>query len=146
MGGSIVTRQSLSSCSTLVRTTVIARRKSLSVRSQRARGESRYTDAGDSKEKPPAGVMPVVRFKTPLTGEVTWDDQVKGPITVANQELDDLVIVRGDGVPTRFGVVVDDIDEHHARDSRRRPRQQHAAPDQHIQGARSDAAQVRTCR
>jgi glutamyl-tRNA synthetase len=42
---------------------------------------------------------------------VTWDDQVKGPITVGNQELDDLVILRGDGVPTyNFGVVVDDID------------------------------------
>jgi glutamyl-tRNA synthetase len=42
---------------------------------------------------------------------VTWDDQVKGWITVANSELDDLVILRGDGVPTyNFGVVVDDID------------------------------------
>jgi glutamyl-tRNA synthetase len=36
---------------------------------------------------------------------------VKGPITVANAELDDLVILRGDGIPTyNFGVVVDDID------------------------------------
>jgi glutamyl-tRNA synthetase len=36
---------------------------------------------------------------------------IKGPITVANAELDDLVIVRGDGVPTyNFGVVVDDLD------------------------------------
>ena len=44
----------------------------------------------------PAGVTPVLRFKTPLTGEVTWDDEVKGPITFANAELDDLVIA-----PTR---------------------------------------------
>ncbi len=80
---------------------------------QRARGEKPRYDGRwrDSKEKPPAGVTPVLRFKTPLTGEVTWDDQVKGPITVGNQELDDLVILRGDGVPTyNFGVVVDDID------------------------------------
>jgi glutamyl-tRNA synthetase len=36
---------------------------------------------------------------------------IKGPITVANAELDDLVIVRGDGIPTyNFGVVVDDWD------------------------------------
>ena len=80
---------------------------------QRARGEKPRYDGRwrDSKEKPPAGVTPVVRFKTPLTGDVTWDDQVKGPITVSNTELDDLVILRGDNVPTyNFGVVVDDID------------------------------------
>ena len=46
-----------------------------------------------------------------MTGEVTFDDLVKGPITVANAELDDLVLMRADGVPTyNFGVVVDDID------------------------------------
>ena len=80
---------------------------------QRARGEKPRYDGRwrDSKATPPAGVTPVVRFKTPPTGEVTWDDQVKGPITVGNGELDDLVILRGDGVPTyNFGVVVDDID------------------------------------
>ena len=80
---------------------------------QRSRGEKPRYDGRwrDSKETPPAGVTPVLRFKTPLTGEVTWDDQVKGPITVGNSELDDLVILRGDGVPTyNFGVVVDDID------------------------------------
>src|SRR4051812_47650878 len=80
---------------------------------QRARGEKPRYDGRwrESKEMPPAGVTPVMRFKTPLTGEVTWDDQVKGPITVSNAELDDLVIMRGDGVPTyNFGVVVDDID------------------------------------
>ncbi len=36
---------------------------------------------------------------------------IKGAITVANAELDDLVIVRSDGIPTyNFGVVVDDWD------------------------------------
>ena len=82
---------------------------------QRARGEKPRYDGRwrDAREKPPAGVTPVLRFKTPLHGDVTWDDQVKGPITVGNQELDDLVILRGDGVPTyNFGVVVDDIDMH----------------------------------
>jgi glutamyl-tRNA synthetase len=80
---------------------------------QRARGEKPRYDGRwrDSKEKPPADVTPVLRFRTPLSGDVTWDDQVKGPITVGNRELDDLVILRGDGVPTyNFGVVVDDID------------------------------------
>ena len=80
---------------------------------QRARGEKPRYDGRwrDSTATPPAGVTPVLRFKTPLTGDVTWDDQVKGWITISNDELDDLVIMRGDGVPTyNFGVVVDDID------------------------------------
>ena len=80
---------------------------------QRARGEKPRYDGRwrDSKAPPPPGVTPVLRFKTPLSGDVTWDDQVKGWITISNEELDDLVILRGDGVPTyNFGVVVDDID------------------------------------
>ena len=52
-----------------------------------------------------------VRFKTPQEGEVGWNDLVKGPITFPNSELDDLVLLRADGVPTyNFGVVVDDLD------------------------------------
>ena len=84
---------------------------------QKARGEKpRYDgrwrpEPGKTLQAPPAGVTPVIRFKTPLDGEVTFHDMIKGPITVANAELDDLVIVRGDGVPTyNFGVVVDDWD------------------------------------
>ena len=60
---------------------------------------------------PPAGVEPVVRFRNPDDGFVAFDDLVKGPIAVQNGELDDLVILRADGVPTyNFGVVVDDLD------------------------------------
>jgi glutamyl-tRNA synthetase len=65
------------------------------------------------KELPPvpAGIKPVVRFKNPLEGEVTWNDVVKGPITISNKELDDLVIARPDGTPTyNFCVAVDDWD------------------------------------
>jgi glutamyl-tRNA synthetase len=52
-----------------------------------------------------------VRFRNPDDGDVTWDDLVKGRISISNHELDDLVIMRGDGVPTyNFGVVVDDWD------------------------------------
>jgi glutamyl-tRNA synthetase len=59
----------------------------------------------------PDGVKPVVRFKNPLDGEVTWVDVVKGPITIANKELDDLIIARPDGTPTyNFCVSVDDWD------------------------------------
>lgn len=80
---------------------------------QLARGEKPRYDRRwrDSKQSPPAGVTPALRFKNPLAGEVSWDDLVKGPITVSNDELDDLVLLRADGVPTyNFGVVVDDID------------------------------------
>ena len=80
---------------------------------QRARGEKPSYDGRwrDSTATPPADVKPVLRFKNPLHGEVVWDDLVKGEIRVANAELDDLVILRADGVPTyNFGVVVDDAD------------------------------------
>jgi glutamyl-tRNA synthetase len=65
----------------------------------------------DSKATPPAGISPVVRFKTPLDGAVVFDDLVKGRIVVNNSELDDLIIARSDGTPTyNFCVVVDDWD------------------------------------
>jgi len=65
----------------------------------------------DSKEKPPSGVKPVVRLKNPLDGVAAFNDLVKGEIIVANSELDDLVLLRADGVPTyNFGVVIDDLD------------------------------------
>lgn len=54
---------------------------------------------------------PVVRFKTPQDGVTSWDDLVKGRISIANEELDDLIIARADGTPTyNFCVVVDDWD------------------------------------
>ena len=53
----------------------------------------------------------IIRFKTPSEGEVSFDDFVRGTITVANKELDDLVIARADGMPTyNFSVVIDDAD------------------------------------
>lgn len=53
----------------------------------------------------------VVRFKNPQEGIVTFKDEVYGDIHVANQELDDLIILRSDGNPTyNFAVVVDDWD------------------------------------
>ena len=59
----------------------------------------------------PAGVQPVVRFRSPQDGVTAWDDLVKGPISFDNGELDDLVIARPDGTPTyNFCVVVDDWD------------------------------------
>ncbi|HWQ39362.1 MAG TPA: glutamate--tRNA ligase [Burkholderiales bacterium] len=60
---------------------------------------------------PPADRPPVIRFRTPEEGTVGWNDLVKGPIEFPNAELDDLVLLRADGIPTyNFGVVVDDLD------------------------------------
>jgi len=59
----------------------------------------------------PPDRAPVIRFRTPEEGEVAWHDLVKGAISFPNRELDDLVLLRADGVPTyNFGVVVDDLD------------------------------------
>jgi glutamyl-tRNA synthetase len=99
---------------------------------QRARGEkTRYDgrwrpEPGKVLPPVPAGVKPVVRFRNPVDGEVTWNDLVKGPITISNREIDDLIILRHPpedatadlpeaaralGVPTyNFAVVVDDWD------------------------------------
>ncbi len=68
-------------------------------------------EPGVTLPAPPAGVSPVVRFKTPLDGSVVIDDLVKGKVVVHNTELDDLIIARSDGTPTyNFSVVVDDWD------------------------------------
>jgi glutamyl-tRNA synthetase len=57
----------------------------------------------------PDDIKPVVRFKNPTSGNVSWRDLVKGEITIANEELDDLIIARSDGTPTyNFCVVIDD--------------------------------------
>jgi glutamyl-tRNA synthetase len=85
---------------------------------QRARGLKPRYDGRWRPERakaaglvPPADRAPVIRFRTPDDGDVGWDDLVKGPISFPNAELDDLVILRADGVPTyNFGVVVDDLD------------------------------------
>lgn len=53
----------------------------------------------------------VIRFRTPETGSVIVEDSVHGTVEFQNSELDDLVLVRTDGIPTyNFGVVVDDLD------------------------------------
>jgi glutamyl-tRNA synthetase len=84
---------------------------------QRARGEKTLYDRrwrpepGKVLPPVPEGVKPVVRFANPVSGSVTWNDLVKGPISISNEEIDDLIILRPDGVPTyNFAVVIDDWD------------------------------------
>ncbi len=88
-----------------------ALRAEQTARGEKPRYDGRWRPERMAGRQPPAGVTPVIRFRNPDDGAVAWNDLVKGPISVSNSELDDLVIARGDGVPTyNFAVVVDDID------------------------------------
>lgn len=56
------------------------------------------------------GRKPVIRFKTNMDGETVINDLIRGPVTFANEVLDDFVLVKSDGGPTyNFAVVVDDV-------------------------------------
>ena len=81
---------------------------------QRATGQPLRYDGRWRDRDPataPAGILPTIRLRAPQTGETVVDDQVQGPVTVANAQLDDMVLLRGDGTPTyMLSVVVDDHD------------------------------------
>jgi glutamyl-tRNA synthetase len=82
-----------------------ARRQAALARGEKPRYDGHCRDLGV-----PPGPNTAVRFKTPKTGVTQWDDRIKGGIAFDNQELDDLVLQRADGIPTyNFAVVVDDI-------------------------------------
>lgn len=71
----------------------------------------RYDGLCRNRKDIPEDIKPVVRFRNPDEGDVSWDDAVRGVISISNTELDDLVIARPDGSPTyNFTVVVDDVD------------------------------------
>ena len=70
-------------------------------------GTWRDRDASEA----PADAPFVVRFKTPQSGETVIDDLVQGRIATANDQFDDLILLRSDGTPTyMLSVVVDDHD------------------------------------
>jgi glutamyl-tRNA synthetase len=59
----------------------------------------------------PDGIAPVIRLKAPQDGETVLEDFVQGKVTVANAQLDDMILLRSDGSPTyMLSVVVDDHD------------------------------------
>ena len=76
-------------------------------RAVRYDGRWRDRDPADA----PKGVKPTIRLKAPQTGETVIEDQVQGRVVWQNENLDDLVLLRGDGNPTyMLAVVVDDHD------------------------------------
>jgi glutamyl-tRNA synthetase len=88
-----------------------ALRKEQTDKGLKPRYDGRWRPERAAGLKKPEGVKPVIRFRTPDEGDIGWNDLVKGPISFPNKELDDLVLLRADGVPTyNFGVVVDDLD------------------------------------
>ena len=53
----------------------------------------------------------VVRIKAPLDGTTVIKDEVQGDVTIRNDQLDDMVLLRSDGTPVyMLAVVVDDHD------------------------------------
>lgn len=82
--------------------------------SARAEGRTRLYD-GLWRDRDPAqapdGIKPTIRLKAPQSGETVIEDQVQGRVVWQNENLDDLVLLRGDGNPTyMLAVVVDDHD------------------------------------
>ena len=80
----------------------------------RAEGRTRLYDGRWRDRDPseaPVGMASVIRFKAPLEGETTINDMVQGPVRTANEQLDDMILLRSDGTPTyMLSVVVDDHD------------------------------------
>jgi glutamyl-tRNA synthetase len=80
----------------------------------RAEGRTRLYDGLWRDREPseaPSGIKPTIRLKAPLSGETVIEDQVQGRVVWQNENLDDLVLLRGDGNPTyMLAVVVDDHD------------------------------------
>jgi glutamyl-tRNA synthetase len=80
----------------------------------RAAGNTRlYNGLWRDKDKSlaPRNISPVIRLKAPLNGLTTIEDSIQGPITVSNETLDDMILLRADGTPTyMLAVVVDDHD------------------------------------
>jgi glutamyl-tRNA synthetase len=69
----------------------------------------RHLTAAQRAEYEAQGITPVIRLKVPLEGETRFHDVLYGTITVQNDTLDDLVLLKSDGFPTyHLGVVVDD--------------------------------------
>lgn len=81
---------------------------------QRAAGkpiryDGRWRDRNPSEA--PAGAPFVIRLRAPQDGETIIHDIVQGDVRFANEQLDDMILLRSDGTPTyMLAVVVDDYD------------------------------------
>ncbi len=89
-------------------------KEELDVQRKKAEAEKRgfkYPGTCRNKNLPKGTPGAVVRFRMPEAGETAFDDLVKGRIATSNEQLQDEVILRADGIPLyNFGAVVDDIE------------------------------------
>ena len=64
----------------------------------------------EEKDKKEAeAIIPVVRFKSPLEGQIRFNDLIRGEVVFENATIDDFVLLKSDGYPTyHLASVVDD--------------------------------------
>jgi glutamyl-tRNA synthetase len=68
-----------------------------------------HLSKNEIKEKLAAGIPYVIRQNNPTEGSTTFHDAIFGDITVDNDELDDMILIKSDGFPTyNFANVIDD--------------------------------------
>jgi glutamyl-tRNA synthetase len=72
-------------------------------------GKCRALPRDQAAQRVASGEPHVLRFAVPREGSVTFDDMLRGPITVENRTLDDFVILKSDGFPTyHLAHIIDD--------------------------------------
>lgn len=72
-------------------------------------GRCRNLTPADREKLEAEGRAPVIRLKTPDTGEVVVKDAIHGEVVFPTDAFDDFIIIRSDGIPTyNFAVVLDD--------------------------------------
>lgn len=87
------------------------RLEALRTEQQKQKQKPRYDDHCRDLSPRESNEPYVIRFRNPKEGVVTFEDMIRGTITISNNELDDLIIARTDGTPTyNLTVVVDDWD------------------------------------
>ncbi|MBI1884762.1 MAG: glutamate--tRNA ligase [Chloroflexi bacterium] len=86
-------------------------RKDQQRRKQPPKYDRRCRDLADGqrKELDARGITPVVRFKTPMAGETSFHDLIRGDVVFENETLDDFVVLKSDGYPVyHLAHLVDD--------------------------------------
>ncbi|MBI2829802.1 MAG: glutamate--tRNA ligase, partial [Chloroflexi bacterium] len=69
----------------------------------------RFLSDKERAEKEAEGVVPVVRFKTPLEGQTALTDLIRKEVVFDNRTIDDFVLLKSDGYPTyHLANIVDD--------------------------------------
>ncbi len=75
----------------------------------RYNGKCRHLDQAARQKKEADGFLPVIRLKTPREGSTIVSDLIRGEVSFENNNLDDFIIMKSNGIPTyNFACVVDD--------------------------------------